>query len=52
MFESCIIRLVEKTDLPMLLQWRNHPDIRKFMFTQENIEVDLSDESNFKAFLN
>tara|TARA_B100000767_G_C19762085_1_gene535638 strand:- start:2033 stop:2539 length:507 start_codon:yes stop_codon:yes gene_type:complete len=39
MFGSCKIRLVEKTDLPMLLQWRNHPDIRKFMFTQENIDL-------------
>ncbi|MBT4147117.1 MAG: UDP-4-amino-4,6-dideoxy-N-acetyl-beta-L-altrosamine N-acetyltransferase [Gammaproteobacteria bacterium] len=27
-------------DLPMILAWRNHPDIRRFMFNQHVIEMD------------
>jgi UDP-4-amino-4,6-dideoxy-N-acetyl-beta-L-altrosamine N-acetyltransferase len=27
-------------DLPMVLEWRNHPDVRRFMFTQHEISSD------------
>lgn len=26
-------------DLPMILSWRNHPDVRRFMFTQHEISL-------------
>jgi len=32
------IRKVSKDDLDYLLAWRNHPDIRNFMFTQHEIK--------------
>jgi UDP-4-amino-4,6-dideoxy-N-acetyl-beta-L-altrosamine N-acetyltransferase len=28
-----------KDDLPMLLAWRNHPDVRRHMFTQHEISL-------------
>lgn len=37
MFERCHIRAVTQDDLPMLLTWRNHPSVRRFMFTQHEI---------------
>lgn len=37
MFEDCDIRAVTEDDLPMVLAWRNHPDVRRFMFTQHKI---------------
>lgn len=40
MFESCSIRAVTLDDLPMVLAWRNHPDVRRFMFTQHEISLD------------
>jgi UDP-4-amino-4,6-dideoxy-N-acetyl-beta-L-altrosamine N-acetyltransferase len=38
MYKACKIRNVNEKDLPMLLEWRNHPDIRQFMFTTHLIE--------------
>lgn len=40
MLEQCHIRLVIENDLPMVLAWRNHPDVRRFMFTQHEISLD------------
>lgn len=37
MLELCSIRSVTHDDLPMLFSWRNHPDVRRFMFTQHEI---------------
>lgn len=37
MHESCTIRLVTSDDLPMLLDWRNHANVRRFMMTQHEI---------------
>jgi UDP-4-amino-4,6-dideoxy-N-acetyl-beta-L-altrosamine N-acetyltransferase len=33
------LRILSTDDLPLLLQWRNHPSIAKFMFSQETIDV-------------
>lgn len=35
--ELCLARAVTQNDLPMLLNWRNHADVRRFMFTQHEI---------------
>jgi len=40
MLESCQVRTVMPDDLPMLLEWRNHPKIRRFMFTQHEISLE------------
>lgn len=40
MLETCHIRAVSEDDLPMLLAWRNHPDVRRFMFRQHEIGMD------------
>ena len=40
MLELCRIRDVLEDDLPMLLSWRNHPDVRRFMFTQHEIGLE------------
>lgn len=40
MFESCSIRALTSDDLPVVLTWRNHPDVRRFMFTQHEISLD------------
>jgi UDP-4-amino-4,6-dideoxy-N-acetyl-beta-L-altrosamine N-acetyltransferase len=37
MLESCRIRAVTENDLDMLLCWRNHPDVSRYMFTQHEI---------------
>lgn len=39
------IRAVTFEDLPSLLAWRNHPDVRKFMLTQH--EISLDEHSNW-----
>ncbi|RUO30007.1 UDP-4-amino-4,6-dideoxy-N-acetyl-beta-L-altrosamine N-acetyltransferase [Aliidiomarina sedimenti] len=31
------LRQVDVTDLPILRRWRNHPDIRRYMYTQHEI---------------
>lgn len=40
MVKSCRIRAVVDADLPMLLSWRNHKDVRRFMFTQHEISLE------------
>lgn len=40
MFESCTVRAVTHEDLAMILAWRNHPDVRRFMFSQHEIDLD------------
>ena len=47
MIEFCHIRAVTAGDLPMVLAWRNHPDVRRFMFTQH--EIGLDEHSNWFA---
>jgi len=34
------LRPVNKEDLPALLVWRNHPDVRRFMYTQHVITLE------------
>ena len=36
-YKSCSLRPLEKEDLSCILVWRNHPDIRRYMFTQHEI---------------
>lgn len=38
--ESCTIRSLSEDDLLMLLAWRNHFDVRRFMLTQHEIKFD------------
>lgn len=33
------LRQVEEKDLSLLLRWRNHPDIRQYMYTQHEITL-------------
>jgi UDP-4-amino-4,6-dideoxy-N-acetyl-beta-L-altrosamine N-acetyltransferase len=40
MFENCRIRVVTWDDLAMVLAWRNHSDVRRFMFTQHKISLE------------
>ena len=40
MFDACQIRRVTEGDLPMLLAWRNHADVRRYMFNQHEIGLD------------
>ena len=40
MIDSCQIRDVIKEDLLMLLTWRNHPNVRRHMFTQHEIGLE------------
>jgi len=35
-----LLRPMKLKDLPQVLQWRNHPDIRRFMFSQHEISED------------
>lgn len=47
MIESCNIRLMTMDDLSMVLSWRNHPDVRSFMFTRH--EIALAEHRNWFA---
>jgi UDP-4-amino-4,6-dideoxy-N-acetyl-beta-L-altrosamine N-acetyltransferase len=38
--EPCTIRSLAHQDLPMLLSWRNHPTVRRSMFTQHEINAE------------
>jgi UDP-4-amino-4,6-dideoxy-N-acetyl-beta-L-altrosamine N-acetyltransferase len=38
--DGCLIRKVTEDDLPMVLAWRNHADVRRYMFTQHEIRLD------------
>ena len=40
MSESCLIRAMAPSDLELVLQWRNHIDIRRFMLTQHEIGLE------------
>lgn len=40
MVDACLIRKVTEQDLPMVLAWRNHADVRCYMFTQHEISLD------------
>lgn len=40
MVDACLIRKVTEQDLPMVLEWRNHADVRRYMFTQHEISLD------------
>ena len=35
----CRLRPLTEDDVPMLFAWRNHPDVRRFMYTQHEISV-------------
>lgn len=37
MFEDCQVRCMNQEDLPMVLEWRNHINVRRFMFSQHEI---------------
>jgi len=39
MTENVQIRRMVEDDLPMVLSWRNHPEVRCFMFTQHEISL-------------
>lgn len=34
---NTIVRNMQEEDLARVLEWRNHPDVRKFMYTQHEI---------------
>jgi UDP-4-amino-4,6-dideoxy-N-acetyl-beta-L-altrosamine N-acetyltransferase len=40
MADACQIRKVTAEDLPMVLAWRNHAEVRRYMFTQHDITLD------------
>lgn len=40
MANACQVRKVTEQDLPMVLAWRNHVDVRRYMFTQHEISLD------------
>lgn len=40
MADACRIRKVVAEDLPMVLAWRNHAEVRRYMFTQNEISLD------------
>lgn len=40
MAETCRVRVVADEDLSMLLSWRNHENVRRFMFTQHKISTE------------
>jgi UDP-4-amino-4,6-dideoxy-N-acetyl-beta-L-altrosamine N-acetyltransferase len=37
---ACGVRAMIAADKDMVLSWRNHPDVRRFMFTQHEIRPD------------
>lgn len=39
MYKGGQIRSMTEIDLPMVLAWRNHVEVRKFMFTQHEISL-------------
>ncbi len=39
-YEGSIVRLMSERDLQTVLRWRNHPNVRRFMFTQHEIGID------------
>jgi UDP-4-amino-4,6-dideoxy-N-acetyl-beta-L-altrosamine N-acetyltransferase len=45
MLDVCHIRSMTEGDLPMVLTWRNHPEVRRFMLTQH--EISLSEHAQW-----
>lgn len=45
MSEICTIRSLTTDDLPLVLSWRNHSNVRQFMITQH--EITLDEHSNW-----
>jgi len=45
MTENLQIRSMVEEDLTMVLAWRNHPEVRRFMFTQH--EISLAEHSQW-----
>jgi UDP-4-amino-4,6-dideoxy-N-acetyl-beta-L-altrosamine N-acetyltransferase len=43
--DVCHIRSMTEGDLPMVLTWRNHPEVRRFMLTQH--EISLSEHAQW-----
>lgn len=39
MLKNSTVRRMNHDDLSMVLAWRNHPDVRRFMFTQHEIAL-------------
>ena len=40
MLKLCNARIVSEADLPMLLKWRNHSNVRRLMITQHQINLE------------
>ena len=47
MFETSSIRLMTEDDLSMVLSWRNHPDVRRFMLSTH--EITFTEHRNWFA---
>lgn len=41
------LRVMTETDLEQVLQWRNHPEVRRYMYTTH--EISLAEHSNWFA---
>lgn len=37
---DCHLRPLKMDDLPLILRWRNHPNVRKWMYTDHEISID------------
>lgn len=42
---NCVLRPMLESDLEQVLEWRNHPDIRRYMYTQH--EITLAEHTNW-----
>lgn len=38
--QDCKVRKMVAADLEQVLEWRNHPDVRKYMYTQHEITLE------------
>lgn len=47
MSEPCTVRPLVIEDLPLVLSWRNHPNVRQYMITQH--EITLEEHQNWFA---
>lgn len=47
MSELCTVRPLTIEDLPLVLSWRNHPNVRQYMITQH--EITLEEHQNWFA---